>query len=138
MWSEQEKKSEKSIQVVHVDDDIDTLIISKINIEKFEPLIQVTSLLNAMDVLNQIKSWDCIVLDYDMPEIDGLTLATKIREISDTPIILYTGKGSDELASAAFEVGVDDYILKEYGTSHYQALSKRIIQFVEKKDLKGQ
>ena len=133
MWSKQEKKPAKTIQVLHVDDDIDHLVISKIIIEKYEPLIQVTSLSKASEVLNQIKSKDCIVLDYDMPEIDGIKLATKIREISDIPIILYTGQGSDEVASAAFEVGIDDYILKEYGTSHYQVLSKSIVQTVKKR-----
>ena len=137
MWSEQEKNPAKTIQVLHVDNDRDNLIVSKRVIEKFEPLIQVTSLSKASEVLNQIKFMDCIVLDYMMPEIDGITLATKIREISDIPIILYTGQGSEEVASAAFEVGIDDYIRKEYGTSHYQVLSKRIIQAVEKKGLKG-
>jgi len=55
------------------------------------------------------------------PEIDGIKLATKIRQISDIPIILYTGSGSDEVASSSFEVA---------RAIHHSSRGK-------KKDLKG-
>jgi PAS domain S-box-containing protein len=67
-----------------------------------------------------------------MPQVDGIELATKIREISDVPIILYTGEGSEDVASNAFEVGINDYLRKEFVDSHYQVLVKRIIMAVEK------
>ncbi len=122
----------KIIQVLHVDDDEDHLMISKRQIEKFDPLINMNFISSPYDVLELLESFDCIVLDYKMPKFDGVQLAFTIRETSDIPIILYTGHGSEEVASAAFEAGVDDYILKESGASHYQVLSKRIRMVVEK------
>ena len=122
----------KIIQVLHADDDEDFFMISKRQIEKFDPLINMNLISSPYDVLELLESFDCIVLDYKMPKFDGVQLAFTIRETSDIPIILYTGHGSEEVASAAFEAGVDDYILKESGASHYQVLSKRIRMVVEK------
>jgi len=122
----------KIIQVLHVDDDEDHFMISKRQIEKFDPLINMTFISSPSDVLELLESFDCIVLDYKMPKFDGVQLAFTIRETSDIPLILYTGHGGEEVASAAFEAGVDDYILKESGASHYHLLSKRIRMVVEK------
>jgi len=68
-----------------------------------------------------------------MPTMNGIELSKKIREKYSIPIILYTGQGSEEVAEAAFTVGVDDYLRKEMDPSHYQVLAKRIRHVVEKK-----
>ena len=130
MWTTRIFK--KVIEVLHVDDNIDHLICSKRLIEKYEPRIKITSLSTQNEVLNQIETYNCLLLDYSMPQVNGIELATKIREISDVPIILYTGEGSEEVASKAFDVGINDYIRKEFVESHYQVLVKRIITAVEK------
>jgi PAS domain S-box-containing protein len=67
-----------------------------------------------------------------MPEIDGIQLCRQIKRTTDVPFLIYTSKGSEEVASAAFEAGVDDYIRKEPELSHYQVLAKRIRQAAEK------
>jgi len=123
------------IKILHVDDNLDHLICSKRIIERLEPRIAVTSLSTHKEVLGQIESYDCLILDYRMPQVDGIELATKIREISDVPIILYTGEGSEDVASTAFEVGINDYLRKEFKDSHYQVLVKRINVAVEKNRL---
>ena len=125
----------KIIKVLHVDDDEDHLMISKRQIEKFDPRINMNFISSPLDVIELLESFDCIVLDYKMPNFDGIQLAFTIRETSDIPLILYTGHGGEEVASAAFEAGVDDYIRKESGASHYQVLSKRIRMVVEKYEL---
>ncbi|MFQ6053992.1 MAG: response regulator, partial [Candidatus Bathyarchaeia archaeon] len=109
-------------------------MISKRFIEKFDPAIQVefvSSPDEAQRLLRE-RSFDCVVSDYQMPTMDGIELAIKIRETSDIPFIIYTGRGSEEVAEAAFEAGIDDYIRKEFEHSHYQVLVKRIRSTVEK------
>ncbi|MEE9460020.1 MAG: PAS domain S-box protein [Candidatus Bathyarchaeia archaeon] len=133
MWTT--NKPDNVIKVLHVDDNLDDLIVSKRHIERFEPRIQITSLSSHKDVLNHVESYSCILLDFRMPQENGIELAIKIREISDVPIILYTGEGSEEVASESFEVGINDYIRKEFEDSHYQVLVKRIIAAVEKHSL---
>lgn len=80
-------KPAKIIQVLHVDDEIDQLIISKLVIEKIEPLIQVTSLSKSLEVINRITSWDCIVLDFDIPSVHTC-VSNLIKLFSATKVTL--------------------------------------------------
>jgi CheY-like chemotaxis protein len=107
-------------------------MILKRQIEKNDPLIKMNFISSPSDVLELLESFDCIVSDYKMPHFDGVQLAFTIRETSDIPIVIYTGHGGREIASAAIEAGVDDYILKGTSPEHYQLFSKRIRMLVEK------
>jgi DNA-binding NtrC family response regulator len=52
-----------------------------------------------------------------MPGVDGLEFLASVREeYPDLPFILFTGKGSEEIASEAISRGVTDYLQKETGT----------------------
>ncbi len=115
-----------------MDDDENQFMILKRQIEKFDPLINMNFISSPPDALELLESFDCIISDYKMPNFDGVQLAFTIRETSDIPIILYTGHGGEEVASAAFEAGIDDYIRKESTSTHYQVFSKRIRMVVEK------
>jgi PAS domain S-box-containing protein len=122
------------IRVLHVDDEEDQQMFLKVFVEG-DPNIKVVSAKNANDVIELVGTgaYDCLVSDYDMPDMDGITLAKKIRETSNIPIIIYTGRGSEEVAESAFAAGVDDYLRKEITPAHYQVLSKRIRQAVERR-----
>jgi len=75
---------------------------------------------------------DCIVSDFDMPDQNGIEFLETVREeYPDLPFILYTGKGSEEVASDAISTGVTDYLQKESGTDHHSLLANRIRQAVE-------
>ena len=59
------------------------------------------------------QQYDVIVSDYQMPEMDGLALLTAIRaKGDDTPYILFTGKGREEVAIHALNAGADYYLQK--------------------------
>ena len=60
---------------------------------------------------------DILLLDYRLPGMDGLELARRIRaeRAMDIPVILVTGQGTEELATQALRLGVDDYVLKSGG-----------------------
>ncbi len=64
-----------------------------------------------MDLARNEKP-DLMVLDVMMPEMDGLTACTKIREFSQVPIILLTAKTDDMDKLMGFDVGADDYLTK--------------------------
>ena len=104
-------------------------------LESTDPSIQVVSVLSPNDALKLLRkeSFDSVVSDYQMPGLDGIELARRIRETSDIPFIIYTGHGSEEVAEAAFTAGVDDYLQKEMNPSHFQVLAKRIRTTVEKR-----
>ena len=125
---------EEKIRVLHVDDESELLTIVKHYVENYEPRIQIDSVDSPERALQLIRynNYDCIVSDYQMPEMNGFHFAQKVRAITLTPFIFYTGQGSEEVAERAFAIGLDDYIKKETGSSHYSLLAKRITTAVYK------
>ena len=126
-------RGDTSIRVLHVDDEDNQLVMTKIFIERNNPNINLTSANTITEAFNLIESseFDCIISDYKMLEMTGVEFVEKIRESSNIPFILYTGQGSEEVASAAFLAGVDDYLRKEIEPSHYQVLTNRVRKVVE-------
>lgn len=74
---------------------------------------------------------DCIVCDYRMPEEDGLEFLRDLRASDvDLPFILYTGQGSESIASDAIAAGVTDYLQKRPDRSHFELLANRITRWI--------
>jgi CheY-like chemotaxis protein len=81
---------------------------------------------------------DCVVSDYNMPEMNGIEFTRRLRESSQIPVILYTNQSRDEVVDQAFEAGISDYVQKEYDTMHYLLLLRRIKNAVDKYRLEMQ
>ena len=126
--------SPEPINILHIDDDEDQRAFLKVFVEGGVS-IRVTSTSDPETVLELVSTgaYDCLVSDYDMPHVNGVELAKRIRERSRIPIIIYTGKGSEEIAEAAFAAGIDEYIRKEDSPAHYQVMRKRIRHVVEER-----
>ena len=124
---------DETINVLHVDNEEDQLVFTKLFLEEIDANIRVTPVCNPDEAIEKVKEggFDCLIVDYRMPCLDGVQLAQHIREFSDIQIIIYTGQGSEEIAGAAFTAGVNDYIRKEVEPSHYRVLAKRIRSGVE-------
>lgn len=74
---------------------------------------------------------DCIVSNFDLPNRTGIELLETVRETHpEIPFILYTGMGSEEVASEAITKGLSDYLHKESGTDQYRILANRITNLV--------
>ena len=79
------------------------------------PGCRITAIDNPLDVLAVCSSgaFDCVLLDYNMPELDGLTVAHQLREQHPyLPVVLCTGAGDELLATKALQGGITDYIPK--------------------------
>ena len=124
-----------TICILHIDDETTQLDFTKKFLEMADEGLIVESVISPEDALERLKgeTFDCVVSDFMMSPMDGIEVARRIRESSDIPVILYTGRGSEEVAEAAFTVGIDDYIRKEMNPSHYQVLARRIRSAVDKK-----
>jgi len=123
-----------AIRILHVDDEPNQLQFANTFLTISDPSFNIESVSSPIEALLILKkeTFDCVVSDYMMPGLDGIELACRIREMSDVPIIIYTGKGSLEVAEEAFTAGIDDYVRKELNPSHYKVLAKRIKSVVEK------
>ena len=78
--------------------------------------------------LARTQNPDLIVLDVMMPQMDGLTACTKIREFSDVPIIMLTAKTDDMDKLIGFDYGVDDYLTKPFNILELKARIRALLR----------
>jgi len=71
---------------------------------------------------------DLIVLDVMMPEVDGLTACSAIREFSNVPIILLTAKSDDMDKLMGFDNGADDYLTKPFNILELKARIRALLR----------
>jgi len=64
---------------------------------------------------------DMAILDIMMPRLDGWTMLERIRDLSDLPVILLTGKGEERDKLRGFRLGVDDYVTKPFSFAELTA-----------------
>jgi two-component system KDP operon response regulator KdpE len=57
---------------------------------------------------------DLVLLDVSMPVLDGWETCRRIRELSDTPVIMLTARGADHDVARGLDGGADDYIAKPF------------------------
>jgi|AntDeeMetagen192_2_1112575.scaffolds.fasta_scaffold04748_2 PAS domain S-box-containing protein len=119
---------EESITVLLVDDDPDLGAVTSMHLERQDDAFETQFTDSAAEALDFLDGdVDCIVSDYEMPERDGLDLLREVREYDATlPFVLFTGRGSEEIASEAISAGVTDYLQKGSGTDQYAVLANRI------------
>ena len=124
-----------TITLLHVDDEPDFANLAATFLERENEEFEVETATSVAEGLNRLASddFDCVVSDYDMPSQNGIEFLEDVHEeYPNLPFILYTGKGSEEVASDAISAGVTDYLQKEGGTSQYAVLANRIRNAVEK------
>ncbi len=127
---------ENSVRVLHIDDYPGMGKVVKAALEQEDDRFTVCTETSAEAGLDRLmgdgESFDCIVSDYDMPEKDGIEFLSEVREeFPKLPFLLFTGKGSEEVASDAFAAGANDYLQKQSGTDQYQILANRILNAYE-------
>ncbi|WP_340098343.1 PAS domain S-box protein [Salinibaculum salinum] len=117
------------MEVLHVDDEPDFADLTATFLEREDHQFTVETATTGDDGLERIddRRPDCIVSDYNMPGMNGLEFLQAVRErYPDLPFILFTGKGSESIASDAISAGVTDYLQKGSGTERYELLANRI------------
>jgi two-component system KDP operon response regulator KdpE len=64
---------------------------------------------------------DLVVLDVTMPKMDGFQVCEHIRKSADTPIIMLTAQGNEELMVRGLDLGADDYVVKPFQIKPFMA-----------------
>ena len=125
----------RSVRVLHVDDNPRLVEMAATFLERSVDDLEVVTETSAADGLElfERERIDCIVSDYEMPRMNGLEFLETVREVdTEIPFILFTGRGSEEVASEAIATGVTDYLQKESGVDQYEVLANRIDNCVSK------
>jgi two-component system, OmpR family, KDP operon response regulator KdpE len=64
---------------------------------------------------------DVIVLDLSLPDLDGVEVCRRIREFTETPILVLSALGSEDRKVEALDHGADDYVTKPFGMAELEA-----------------
>jgi len=124
------------VHILHVDDDPHIVELTATFLEREDDRITVTTATNAGDGLDVLATVgiDCVVSDYNMPGLNGIEFLEAVRaDHPNLPFVLFTGRGSEEVASDAISAGVSDYLQKGGGTDAYALLANRVVNLVEKR-----
>ncbi len=91
------------------------------------------TVVTAHDGLAALQTWqesapNLVLLDLNLPKLDGLGVCRRLREESDVPIIMLTVRGSDEDVVKGLELGADDYIVKPFSPSQLVARVRAVLR----------
>ena len=124
-----------NIHVLHVDDEPDFAELTTDFLKREDDGFTVKTATSASEGLEQLSqhNFDCIISDYDMPGQNGIEFLKSVRNRApNLPFVLFTGKGSEEIAGEAISAGVTDYLQKKSGTDQYTVLANRLRNAVQR------
>ena len=89
---------------------------------------------NGMDavLLCRNHTYDLIIMDIMMPELDGFSACREIRKTCQTPIIMLSARGEEYDRINGFEVGIDDYVMKPFSPKELMLRIGAIMKRVQK------
>ena len=79
------------------------------------------------------ETFDLIILDIMMPELDGFSACREIRKISTTPIIMLSARGEEYDRINGFELGIDDYVVKPFSPRELMLRVEAVMKRVQRK-----
>ncbi|MEK5177796.1 response regulator transcription factor [Paenibacillus odorifer] len=106
--------------ILIIDDEPDILALVNNILSKDHHRVTVKTSARHMP-LNEYSTFDLILLDVMMPDIDGFELCTQIRDIVDCPILFLTAKSMETDIMFGLSVGADDYIVKPFRAGELKA-----------------
>ena len=96
----------------------------------------VTEATDGMDAVIKFKNgtYDIIIMDIMMPELDGFSASREIRKTSDIPIIMLSARGEEYDKINGFEIGIDDYVVKPFSPKELMLRVEAILKRSRAKD----
>ena len=85
---------------------------------------------NGKEGLREFHSWrpDLVVLDVNMPELDGWSVLERIRDMSEVPVLMLTARGDELERVRGLQSGADDYVVKPFGKQELVARIQALIR----------
>ena len=113
---------ENKPRVLMVDDEPQIRKLVRVNLEARGYAVQEAASGQEALSLFSPQAFDLIILDLVMPGLGGIEVCARIREQSDTPIIVLSAHGEEELKVQALDAGADDFVTKPFG--HEELLAR--------------
>jgi DNA-binding response OmpR family regulator len=116
------------MKILVVEDDADLLDVTAYSLrrERF-------AVIEASDGAQALHRWrferpDLIVLDLGLPRHDGFEVLQRVREKDSTPIVVLSGRGSEQDVARAFGLGADDFVAKPFATKQLALRIRAILR----------
>ena len=75
---------------------------------------------------------DLVILDLGLPDMDGIAITRRLRQLSDLPILILSARSQEQNKIMALDAGADDYLTKPFGSgelhARLQALMRRVVR----------
>lgn len=124
----------KGCHILLVEDNESNVLVARKFLERWQATLEVASNgEKAIEVLRE-KSFDLVLMDLQMPVMDGYQAAILIRSLEDPvkkkiPIIALTASAMVEIQDRVYAVGMNDYVSKPFNPNElFQKLSKNLVQ----------
>lgn len=116
------------MKVLIVEDDVDLLDMVMYSLRR-----EGYTVLGAVDGVQALQRWesenpDMVLLDGNLPKLDGFEVCRRIRHESSTPIIMLTGRDEEDDVVRGLQFGADDYVTKPFSTKQLNARMKAVLR----------
>jgi signal transduction histidine kinase len=132
-------KTSSPLHILLVEDDEHDRLAFRLAFEKSQVACEVTQYIRGEEALQRLRadssSFDLAVIDHVLPGMSGVDLCkVLLHEKTPLPLVILTGRGSEELAVEALKAGVDDYIIKDPGEGYLDLLPVVLPEVLQKYD----
>ncbi len=103
----------KKLLIVDDEDEIRNMIDGFLRKEGFARIYHASNCVEALEVCRSVKP-DIAILDVMLPDGDGFSLLSSLRQISNMPVLFLSARGEDEDRLLGLGLGADDYIVKPF------------------------
>jgi PAS domain S-box-containing protein len=130
-------KASSSLRILLVEDNEYDRQAFRRAFQKSQASSDITECVRGEEALKIVRthapSFDVVVVDYALPGMSGLDLCKELlHEKAPLPLVILTGRGSEELAVQALKAGVDDYMVKDPSRSYLDLLPVVLLGVVRK------
>ncbi|MCC7366840.1 MAG: response regulator transcription factor [Chloroflexi bacterium] len=118
------------MKMLIVDDDHDLLEALGLGLQLQWPGIDVLTARDGEEALTRFFDDlpDVVVLDVGLPRLDGFEVLRRIRQVSDTPVLMLTARGEELDKVRGLEIGADDYVTKPFSPLELLARIKAVLR----------
>ncbi len=113
--------TDNAVNVLIIDDDLPTrrLLKRRLSVRNYR-VIEAKTGDDGLDLIRSQQP-DIVILELSLPDIDGIEVISRIREVSDAPIVVLSSRSEERTKVKALLSGADDYVTKPFGTEELAA-----------------
>lgn len=102
-------------------------VIKRYAIFEGHEVVEASDGMEAVEVCKK-DTFDIIIMDVMMPELDGFSAVKEIRKKSNTPVLMLSARGEEYDKVLGFEVGADDYVVKPFSSKEIMLRINAIVR----------